>query len=68
MRIYRVWGDNSTNCAWLEAQSETDAIDTVAPLDILKGPLTAWLDDDKYDVPRGVVLGSDGRTFDIVRS
>jgi hypothetical protein len=68
VRVYRVWADDVANCAWLEAESEADAIDTVSPLEILKGPLTAALDDKKFDVPKGVVLGSDGRTFDIVLS
>ena len=67
MKVYRVWGNDITNCAWLQAESEADAIDVVSAMKIISGSLTAALDDKKFNVPEGVVLASTGKTFDIIR-
>jgi hypothetical protein len=67
MKVYRVFGKNETEWAWLEAKSEADAMEAVEPLNILRSPLTAVVDDKNLEVPKGVVLGSDGKTHTIVR-
>ena len=56
MKVYRVWGNDVTNCAWLQAESEADAINLVSAK-IISGSLSADLDDKKFNVPVGVVFG-----------
>ena len=68
MKVYRVWAKDVTDCAWLKAGSEANAIDVVSTLKLFTGPLKATVDDKKFDVPKGVVLSSTGKTFAIAQS
>jgi hypothetical protein len=67
MKVYRVWAKHVSNCVWLLAESEDDAIELVSEARLLDAPLTAAIDDKKTGVPNGVILNADGETFDIVR-
>jgi hypothetical protein len=67
MKVYRVSAEQMNQYAWVAAESESDAIDTISLMRLFEGPLTAAVDNKKMDLPRGVVLTADGKTFDIVK-
>ena len=64
MALYRVWGDRVTECFWLVASSEADAIRSVKlAFHRDRAALKAEPSTDNHFVPDGVILMGIGQTF-----
>ena len=64
MALYRVWRDEVTECFWLLASSEADAIHSVGlALQLDEAELKATLSSDGHFVSEGLILIGSGEAF-----
>ena len=64
MALYRVWRDGVTECFWLLASSEADAIHSVGlAFQLDEAELNATLSIGGHFVPEDVILVGSGETF-----